>query len=120
MDKLDRTEWLILNATADDCECLEQIYLQVCYELRPENRAEGPGSLYSYRPIPEAPLLSEIADRIRNLVERGLLTAVREEEGGLPQDVKDLAYVWRAWFEMTPRGRSSWETSEHASLVEQE
>ena len=117
MREITSTEWLVLNATADDAENLEQIYRQVCYELLPDAQAKGYPP-YLYRPVKEPPLLSEIADRIRLLVEQGLLTAVMDEEGRPWQDPKDLSYVWRAWFEMTPHGRSAWESSGY--MVEQD
>jgi hypothetical protein len=117
MTALDKTKWEILNATADDCENLEQIYRQVCYELCPD----GPGERvtdYVYRPLQQAPFLSEIANGIRILVEQGFLTIAMDEEGRPWQGGNDLSYVWRAWFRMTATGRSAWESSEY--LVEQE
>src|SRR5262245_63472701 len=116
MTTLDKTAWEILNATADDLENLEQIYLQVCYQLMatPGTRDEA---VYDYRPIRGAPLLSEIADRIRGLVDQGLLAVAMDEDPPGP-DRDGLSYIWRAWFRMTPQGRSIWESSEH--FVEQE
>jgi len=117
MAALDKTAWEVLNATADDCENLEQIYRQVCYELveTPDSQAKA---AYDYRPIRGAPPLSEIADRIHALVEQGLLTLVMDEEGQPWRDHDDLRYVWRAWFRMTPEGRIAWESSEY--LTEQD
>jgi hypothetical protein len=117
MQTLDRIAWEVLNATADDCENLEQIYRLVSYELieTPDSLTK---SIYDYRSIPGAPFLSEVADRVRALVDRGLLRPVMDEEGRPWQAREDLSYVWRAWFEMTPEGRNAWETSEY--LVEQE
>ena len=117
MHALDRTSWEILDATADDCENLEQIYRLVCFEFSAEDYERG---AYYYRPIRGAPLLEEVADRLRTLVEAGLLTAVMDENGFPPRNLADLSYVWRAWFAMTPQGRSAWESSEYATLVEQE
>ena len=35
MASLNPVDWEILNATADDCENLEQIYLSLCFEFLP-------------------------------------------------------------------------------------
>jgi hypothetical protein len=118
MDTLDKTAWEILNATADDRENLEQIYLQICYELSPDEQARTDETALCYRPLKCAPLLNEVADRVRELVERGLLSAVREEDGRSWQDRSDACYVWRAWFSMTPCGKIAWEASAH--FAEQE
>ena len=117
MHALDRLAWEVLNATADDCENLEQIYRQVVYELV-ETADSQTKAVYDYRPVRGAPLLSEIADRVRQLVEHGLLKPRMDEEGRPWQGRDDLSYVWRAWFDMTPEGRNAWEASEY--LVEQE
>jgi hypothetical protein len=111
MHALDRTAWEVLNATADDCENLEQIYHLVCFEYDAEGDLPGQGV---YRPVRGAPFLSDIADRVRALVEAGLLRPVMDENGEPLSGTADLGYVWRAWFVMTPRGRSVWESSEHA------
>src|SRR5437868_3992328 len=98
---LDETDWEILDATADDCENLEQIYLSVCFEPC----GEGPGNAgrgeLSYRRRRRTVLLSEIADRVRSLVDRALLKPVMDEDGGPVASLEDLRYVWRAWFGMT-------------------
>jgi hypothetical protein len=107
-------DWEILNATADDAENLEQIYLAVCFETL---EADGRHSLTCRRVRP-AVSLQEIADRVRGLVERGLLTAVSDEEGGQPPPADDLSGVWRAWFAMTPEGRRLWAAAGPADLVE--
>jgi hypothetical protein len=117
MQDLDKIDFDILNVTADDCENLEQIYLGVCYDVLPGDGANG-ADTHSYRPVTGAPLLTEVADRVRQLVERGLLKIVMNEEGRPWQARNDLSYVWRAWFSMTPQGHSAWEASEH--MVEQD
>jgi hypothetical protein len=120
MDALDKTAWEILNVTADDWENLEQIYRQICFGFSPDG--DGPGNAGSgfYRPIPMAPLLGEVAERIRCLVEAGLLTVKVDENDPLPQDPGDLSNVWRGWFSMTPEGRKIWAAPKHAGFVEQE
>jgi hypothetical protein len=117
MQALDRTAWEVLNATADDCENLEQIYRMVCLEFSAEGYER---QAFFYRPARGAPPLDEVADRVRGLVEAGLLTAVMDENGCPPRNLTDLSYVWRAWFRMTPQGRNAWETSEYANLADQE
>src|SRR5260370_3223525 len=67
---LDKTAWEVLNATADDCEDLEQIYRQVRLEFSSQDRARGG---YYYRPVKEGPLPYEAAERIPSLVENRLL-----------------------------------------------
>jgi hypothetical protein len=110
MNVLDKTAWEVLNATADDCENFEQIYRLICYELFPD--AEAPNHLpYHLRPVHNPILLSEIANRIRELVDEGLLAIVMDEDGHPWQNRDDLSYVWRAWFSMTAEGKSAWESS---------
>ena len=115
MDDLDKLGWEILNASADDCENLQQIYLQLGFEIQPMDNAPGNVPLPCdcvYRSVREAPLLTEIAMRIPDLVESGLLAVEMDEEGRRWKDLGDRSYVWRAWFRMTPRGRSVWESME--------
>src|SRR4051794_32205798 len=90
--QLTPTEWEVLEATADDVEDLEQIYINIRH-LTPVAR------------------LSEVANAIRSLVERGLLAARIDENGQPPPAPNDLSYVWRAWFERTPDGRDAWASS---------
>jgi hypothetical protein len=117
MNPVDKIAWEVLNATADDCENLEQIYRQVCYQVLPNS----PSTLetdYLYRTVKDAPFLSEIAERIRTLVEQGFLAVVMDEEGRPWQGSNDYSYVWRCWFQMTPEGTTIWKSME--DLVEQE
>lgn len=98
MHSLDKIEWEILNATADDWENLEQIYRLI----------------HAARPAKITPLLEEIADGIQALVRRGLLAARRGDDGKPVENLADLTYIWRAWFQMTPEGHATWAASEHA------
>ena len=120
MHPLDKMAWEILNATADDWENLEQIYLMIGFDFSAENYAEAEKGAYYLRPAKGAPLLEEIADRVADLVECGLFEARRGEDRRSVPDLTDRSYVWQAWFRMTQAGRSAWASSEHASLVEQE
>lgn len=89
MESLNPAEWEVLNATADDPENLERIFRML--------RDSSPSIT-----------LSEVADAVHTLVEKGLLAA-RGEAGGQPLPLtSNLGYVSRAWFAMTPRGREAW------------
>jgi hypothetical protein len=105
---LEKTDWEILNATADDAENLEQIYQMVCFEPY-VNGSENPTECQ--RRLKGAPLLGDVANRVKALVENGLLAIVMDENGRPLQDLGDLSYVWRGWFAMTLRGRQAWEDS---------
>lgn len=114
MPPLDPVDWEILNATADDCENLEQIYLSICFEME---QSPADQLQHTYRRVRAALLLPEVADRVRSLAGRGLLAAVMDEEGG-PPPTGDLSFVWRAWFTMTPEGRRLWAAADPAANVE--
>jgi hypothetical protein len=107
MNVLDRTAWEVLNATADDCENLEQIYRQVAFEFL----SLPDGEKSAYQPVAGAPSLKEIAEEIRTLVDAGLLVAVMNDEGSPLPDLNDPSFVWRAWFQMTPKGRAEWQST---------
>jgi hypothetical protein len=85
MQTVTPIEWEVLNATADDFENLEQIYEQV-------------------RSVPHGVRLSETADGIRSLVDKGFLSA-RLENGDPPSVRDDPSYVWKAWFKPTEQGK---------------
>lgn len=103
MADLDQLSWKILNATADDCENLEEIYGQVHDHFSPGKK--------------QSRLLCAVADRIEQLVRTGLLMVEMDENGVPWADLNDTTFVWRAWFRMTPEGRQSWERSELAHRV---
>jgi hypothetical protein len=96
---LTKTQWLVLNATADDSEDLEQIYRAINLEFCAQE-----SSPY-WRDAKDQVPLAEIAECIRGLVAQGLL-AVRIADGGGQPDMHDLSYVWNGWFQMTPEGRA--------------
>jgi len=120
MHALDRTAWEILNATADDWENLEQIFLLVCFDYSQAGSAEAVRSSGSYRRVQEAVLLEEIADRVHCLVVKGLLMARQGEDSRAVTDQDGLSYVWKGWFRMTAAGKELWQASEYANLVEHE
>ena len=115
MRTLSKTAWEILNATADDRENLEQIYRQVCYELIVSDKSVPP---HGYRVLSGAPLLSEIADEVRGLVDQGLLQIVMDENGHPWSSNNDVSFVWRAWFQMTSQGKAAWKSAEKRHFPE--
>jgi hypothetical protein len=120
MYALDKIAWEVLNATADDWENLEQIYHMVCFDFSAENYADREHGAYYLRPARRAASLKEIADRVAGLMEQGLFEARDGDSGDPVTDLQDRSYVWRAWFRMTPAGRQAWDSSEYATLAEQE
>lgn len=115
MHPIDKTEWEILNATADDWENLEQIYLAVCCNVPVAIPQEQYGLVYAKK---HDPRMRDVADGIVRLVEAGLLEARGEGIDEPVSDRKDRSFVWRAWFSMTPQGRKLWESSDY--MVEKE
>ncbi len=89
---LTRIEWETLNATADDAESLEQIFLML------------------YQGSQGEPFLSEVADAICSLTERGLL--VVHFDPAFEPPVESLSYVWHGWFSMTAAGKQQWQEKE--------
>ena len=120
MANLDKLAWEILNATGDDWENLEQLYQLICFDFSPEAYEERERGAYYLRPSPGAPSLEALADHIADLVDSGFLAARQAESGEAVTDLTDRRYVWRAWFQMTPAGRSAWASSVYANLLEQE
>jgi hypothetical protein len=108
MAVLTKTQWLVLNATADDLEDLEKIYRSINLEFCPQD--SGDSDSFYWRDVKDRVPLADIADCIRGLVDQGLLTARMPDTGG-PPDRHDLSYIWRAWFQMTPEARALVESS---------
>ena len=67
---------------------------------------------------PDPALLAEIADRLRGLLEKGLLTAVTDEGGRPTPDPRHETFLCRAWFAMTAEGRRLWAAADPAAFVE--
>jgi hypothetical protein len=107
MRQITPTEWLILNATADDAENLEQIYRSLAFECQEDPKHPGDLSSCLWREARPPVSLREIADAIQSLVGRGLLVPRWDPLEQAKSD--DLRYVWSAWFEMSAEGRSLWE-----------
>jgi hypothetical protein len=108
MAPLTKTQWLVLNATADDFEDLEQIYRSINLAFCPQE--SGVVAAPSWRDAEDRIPLAEIAECIREMVDQGRLTARMSDGGGRP-DMRDLSYVWKGWFQMTPEARELVEAS---------
>jgi hypothetical protein len=106
MREITPTEWLILNATADDAENLEQIYRSLAFECQEDPKHPGDPSSCLWREARPPVSLREIADAIQSLVTTGLL--VPRWDPVEESKTEDSSYVWRAWFEMSEQGRSLW------------
>jgi hypothetical protein len=117
MHVIDKTDWEILNATADDWENLEQLYRLMSFEESADNGGLQGAQADFLRTVKGAATLEDIANHVRGLVETGLLEARLEPSHRSAADVNDLSFVWRGWFTMTPQGRSVWTASEHTALV---
>jgi hypothetical protein len=107
MTQITHTEWLVLNATADDAEDLERIYRCIAFECSQDPAHPDDLDHWCWRETRPTISLGEIADAIRSLVASGLL--VVRSDPAEPSQPNDLSYVWKAWFEMSEAGRSSWE-----------
>jgi hypothetical protein len=113
MKQVTHTEWLVLNATADDAENLEQIYRCLAFECSVDPDHPGDPDACCWREARRPIGLSEIADAIRSLVAGGLLIPRRDPAE--PSHPDDLSYIWKAWFEMSEAGRSLWQATEEPS-----
>ena len=108
---LTEIELLVLNATVDDVENLEQIYRMLSLEFSAENFDPDNPDAYYWRDKQPPIALSEIADALQLLVQRGLLSAHRNSaEPALAAG--DERSVWRSWFELTAVGRKILEDSQ--------
>lgn len=104
---LSKTQWLVLNATADDFEDLERIYRSINLEFVDQDGRDA-GSFW--RDAKDQVPLAEIAECILHLVAHGLLTVRMPESGDAP-DKDDLSYLWNGWFQVTPEGKEEVESS---------
>jgi len=104
MSSLTQIEWLILNETKDDSENLEQLYRALAFEFSPIHYQSNVPDAYYWRESDPPILLADIADAVRSLVEKGLLS-VRHAPSDAPA-TNDVSYVWRSWFQASPEGRA--------------
>ena len=116
MDPISRTQWLIMNATSDDYEDLEQIYRSTALEFSAERYNPTDADAFYWREAKEALLLSDIVDNIRLLVSQGLLSVKLATANVLPDTNNDLSYLWRGWFRITPKGREILLASESSAI----
>ncbi len=112
MSALAKAQWLILNATADDYEDLEQIYRSICLEFSSERYKPSDPTSFYWRQAKDPVALSEIVDNLRLLVNDGLLAVKMADSGVLPDTSNDLSYLWQGWFRVTPKGRAILAASE--------
>jgi hypothetical protein len=110
MRQVNSTEWLVLNATADDAENLEHIYRCLAFEQASDTERASHAGSHCWREARPSISLGEVADAIQALVARGLLIA--RWDPAEPAHPDDLSYVWKAWFEMSEEGRSLWQATE--------
>jgi hypothetical protein len=95
-------EILILNATSDDFENLEQIYRSVCLEFSPEHYDPNNSKSFYWRESANAPSLAELAEAVKKLALEGVLEA--KTEAGKPANLKgDSSIIWQAWFHAKKR-----------------
>jgi hypothetical protein len=110
MEQLSRAEWRVLNSTADDAEDLERIYRCLAFEYVTSVGEPGDARTDLWREIRPPISLAEVAEAIRSLLARDLLTVRRDPAESPGAD--DPSNIWNAWFEMSEAGRSLWQSTE--------
>jgi hypothetical protein len=95
-----------LSATANDAEALEQIYRSLAFESQENPKHPGDPNSCLWREARPPISLREIGDAIQSLVARGLLVPRWDPLEESKTD--DSSSVWRAWFEVSEKGRSLW------------
>ena len=105
MNVLTKTQWLILNATADDYEDLEQVYRSIGLEFSSERYDPSDPSSFYWREAKDRVSLSDIVDSLQLLVNKGLLAVKLADREVSPDTKNDLSYLWRGWFKITPKGK---------------
>jgi hypothetical protein len=109
MNSLTKTQWLVLNATADDFENLEQIYRSMALEFSAERYSTSDTKAFYWRESADCVPLSEIVEAVRFLVDHHMLS-IRLSEGEFVSPASDdFSYLWRAWFGITVAGRNALE-----------
>ncbi len=107
MSPLTKTQWLVLNATTDDFENLEQIYRSICLDFSAERYApSNPGSFY-WRESADAVPLSEIVEALRFLVDHHMVSARLPEGEVVVPGSNEVSYLWNSWFGITAAGRTA-------------
>jgi len=107
MSPVTKTQWLVLNATSDDFEDLEQIYRSICLEFSAERYDPSDPKSFYWREGADAVPLSDIVEALRFLVDHGMLS-VRSPQGDIvvAPPTNDLSYLLRSWFGITATGRA--------------
>jgi hypothetical protein len=107
---------LILEATSDDFEDLEQIYRSICLEFSPERYDLADPNAFYWRESADRIRLGDLIDNLKALVDEGLLR-VRVPDSDEPPDTSgDLSYLWRGWFGLTPQGLAAAKLGDLAPL----
>jgi hypothetical protein len=107
MATVTTTQWLVLNATADDFEDLERIYQSICLQFSSEKYAPSKRESFYLREAADAVPLAEIIEAIRSLIDLGLLSVRFPGDDTVAGAGNDLSYLWRGWFGITDRGRAA-------------
>jgi hypothetical protein len=107
MTALTKTQWLVLNATADDFEDLEHIYRSICLEFSAEKYDPSDPDAFYWREASDVATLSEIVEALRVLVDRGLVSVRLPQGDTFVRTSHDLSYLWRGWFSITDMGRTA-------------
>lgn len=118
MSPVTKTQWLVLNATSDDFENLEQIYRSICLEFSAERYDPSDPQSFYWREGADAVPLSEIVEALRFLVDHHMLSA-RLPQGDIVAPLSnELSYLWRAWFGITAAGRVALTSDRQSSGAE--
>lgn len=103
MNPISKTEMLVLNATSDDYENLEQICRSLALDFSPENFNFLNSNYFHQRETIDALLLTEVENAIKELVNKGLLEGRTEK--GTPIEIPiEPSLVWRGWFRASEIG----------------
>lgn len=105
LNPISKTEMLILNATSDDYENLEQIYRSLVLEFSPENFDPLNANSYYWREASDAPSLADVANAIKGLVDKGLMEGKTRNGDPIETPIEPV-WVWEGWFRPTKLGFS--------------
>lgn len=111
MNRFTKTQWLVLNTTADDFEDLEQIYRSISLEFSAERYDPSDPESFYWREGADAVPFSEIVEALRFLVDQKMLSARLSNGDPVVHPDSDLSYLWRAWFGITDAGRTALSSS---------
>lgn len=109
MATVSRVDREILNSLSDDMENLEQIYRSICLEFSAESYGRT-GEGFYWREARHAIPLSDLADALSGLLDRGLVEALLEGHDRPITHTGDRGFLCRAWYRLTPLGRATLST----------